>query len=227
MRRPPPSSERRRRGSRAGRRSARGAAPQVADDTAELREQRVAEHPAVRRGRAARERGTRPYALVYVEDGHDRGSRPWAVPGVQSTDDLAGTTQQRDARGGPSAGSSMRARGLADAADRSADVDTDAAEDGANPKVTVLPSATRPHCGRGRNRGAHTAAEPYRITDEPCGERTSILPVEPECGNEQLGPPTVIWWCEGYIPTQCVTGRRMGRPAPPGHRCSPHSVHGP
>jgi hypothetical protein len=60
--------------------------------------------------------------------------------------------------------------------------------------------------------GAHTAAEPYRITDEPCGERTSILPVEPECGNEQLGPPTDIWWCAGYIPTHCVTVRRTGRP---------------
>ncbi|GHD88730.1 hypothetical protein GCM10010508_25890 [Streptomyces naganishii JCM 4654] len=73
-----------------------------------------------------------------------------------------------------------------------ADVDNDAAEDGANPKVTFLPSATRPHCGRGRTGGAHTAAEPYLITAEPCGERTSILPVELGCGNEQLRQPTHI-----------------------------------
>ncbi|GHB18381.1 hypothetical protein GCM10010377_05130 [Streptomyces viridiviolaceus] len=86
---------------------------------------------------------------------------------------------------------------MAEAAD-----DNDAAEDGANPKVTFLPSATRPYCGRGRIRGARTAVKPCRITDEPCGERTSILPVELGCGNEQLGPTTVISRCAFYIPTQ-------------------------
>lgn len=91
-----------------------------------------------------------------------------------------------------SAGSSRRARGVADAADKSAD-DVDAAEDGANPKVTVLPSATRPYGGRGRIRGsAHRNSALPVNGGEPCGERTSILPVELGCGNEQLGPPTRI-----------------------------------
>ncbi|GHJ00039.1 hypothetical protein TPA0906_19040 [Streptomyces olivaceus] len=77
---------------------------------------------------------------------------------------------------------------MADAADD----ENEAAEDGANPKVTFLPSATRPHCGQGRIRGAPTAAKPCQITDGPCGERTSILPVELECGNEQLRPAADI-----------------------------------
>lgn len=86
----------------------------------------------------------------------------------------------------------MRARGLAGAADRSADDDVDAAEDGANPKVTVLPSATRPHCGRGRIRGSAHRSKALPDHGEACGERTSILPVELGCGNEQLGLPTLI-----------------------------------
>src|SRR2546423_15624344 len=64
-------------------------------------------------------------------------------------------------------------------------------------------------------RGAHAAAEPYRTTDEPCGERTSILPVELGCGNEQLGPLTETRRCAVYIPTQYVASRRMGRPFTP------------
>ncbi|GHH81860.1 hypothetical protein GCM10017771_04840 [Streptomyces capitiformicae] len=70
----------------------------------------------------------------------------------------------------------------------------EAAEDGANPKVTILPSATRPHCGRGSDLGERTPQQkPYRFTGEPCGERTSILPAELGCGNEQLGPLAVLW----------------------------------
>lgn len=74
-----------------------------------------------------------------------------------------------------SAGSSIRASGSVEAADRSADVDKDAAEDGANPKVTFLPSATRPHCGRGSDLGERAAAQPYRTTDEACGERSQFF----------------------------------------------------
>jgi hypothetical protein len=58
--------------------------------------------------------------------------------------------------------------------------------------------------------GAHAAAEPYRITGEPCGERTSILPVELGCGNEQLGPPTVFRLYVVYIPAHCSRWRHMG-----------------
>ncbi|BBC32423.1 hypothetical protein SGFS_037170 [Streptomyces graminofaciens] len=54
---------------------------------------------------------------------------------------------------------------MAEAADKSAEVDMEAAEDGANPKVTILPSATRPHSGRGSDLGERTPQQkPYRFT---------------------------------------------------------------
>lgn len=83
-----------------------------------------------------------------------------------------------------SAGSSTR---LADAAD----VGSEAAEDGANPKVTVLPSAT-PTLRAGRIRGSAHATEPYLVGGQAVRVRPSILPVELGCGNEQLGQGTVI-----------------------------------
>ncbi|GGU57054.1 hypothetical protein GCM10010274_52570 [Streptomyces lavendofoliae] len=63
----------------------------------------------------------------------------------------------------------MRARRLAG----SAGVLIEVAADEANPKVTVLPSHTRPQCGQGRVRGA--PAQPFRTANGPCGERIPIL----------------------------------------------------
>jgi len=54
-----------------------------------------------------------------------------------------------------SAGSSKR---LAEAAD--ADVESDAAEDGANPKVTILPSATAHTAGGANSGGTHHKQSP-------------------------------------------------------------------
>ncbi|GHA83510.1 hypothetical protein GCM10010512_13650 [Streptomyces thermoviolaceus subsp. thermoviolaceus] len=62
-----------------------------------------------------------------------------------------------------SAGSSTR---RADAAD----AENDAAEDGAHPKDTFLPSATRPHGGRDRMR-QRPAAQSDRITGPSVRER--------------------------------------------------------
>ncbi|GHF48842.1 hypothetical protein GCM10018783_17750 [Streptomyces griseosporeus] len=96
-----------------------------------------------------------------------------------------------------SAGSSRR---LAEAAD--ADVDKDAAEDGANPKVTFLPSATRPRSGRVGFGGAHHSGALPDHGRNRAGERTSILPAELGCGNEQLGPTTGMRWSVLYIPAR-------------------------
>ncbi|GAB7104950.1 hypothetical protein JCM4814A_32640 [Streptomyces phaeofaciens JCM 4814] len=89
---------------------------------------------------------------------------------------------------------------MAEAAD--VDVDNEAADDGANPRVTILPSATA-HSGRGGFGGSarHSRALPDYGRD-PYGERNPILPVELGCGNEQLRPPTVIWRSKSYIPTR-------------------------
>ncbi|GHD50394.1 hypothetical protein GCM10010335_61070 [Streptomyces galbus] len=94
-----------------------------------------------------------------------------------------------------SAGSSKRLAEASAAAN-------DAAEDGANPKVTVLPSATA-HTAGGSDWGERAPQQtPTGATGEPCGERNSILPAELGCGNEQLGPPTVMRRCVAYITTQ-------------------------
>src|SRR4051794_8218027 len=138
------------------------------------------------------------------------------MPGMESADDLSGVAQQGNSGGGP-------LRGFEHAGERVG---------GCGGQV----GRRRRGCRRGRSeseghgppfgyaptlragvlfRGAHAAAEPYRTTDEPCGERTSILPAELGCGNEQLGPLTETRRCAVYIPTQCVASRRMSRPFTP------------
>ncbi len=80
----------------------RGAAPQIVrDDTAQLGEQGVAEHPSVGRGAATAERGAGTQPFVGIEYGHDRGRRLGAVPRVEPADDLPRIAQQGDSGGGP------------------------------------------------------------------------------------------------------------------------------
>ncbi|GAA3480505.1 hypothetical protein GCM10018966_050350 [Streptomyces yanii] len=71
-----------------------------------------------------------------------------------------------------SAGSSILARRLAESADTE-DADIEVAADGANPKVTILPSHTRPRCGQGWV--GRTAAQPFRAAKGPCGERVQFF----------------------------------------------------
>ena len=108
-----------------------------------------------------------------------------------------------------SAGSSIGER-LAE----SADVVIEVAADGANPKVTVLPSYTRPQCGQGRV-GAH------RGTALPDHERAvrgacPILAVAWRAATSNLAAPTGIGGYDVYIPAQLpsrsAARRRVARP---------------
>jgi hypothetical protein len=66
-----------------------------------------------------------------------------------------------------------------------ADAVIEVAADEANPKVTVLPSHTRPQCGQGRVRARHGMALGDR--ERAVRGSTPILPGAWECGNEQFG----------------------------------------
>lgn len=164
----------------------RSAAPQIVrDDPAQLREQHIAEHPAVGRGRAAYERGARPQPFVRVEHGDDSGRRlrGWCRACRPLTTSRGRATVGSRRRPIPR----VRASGWRK-----------------RRTSTPLPRPERIRRSRSSLRlrahtagevgflGARTAAKPYRIGGRAVRERTSILPVELECGNEQLRPPTVI-----------------------------------
>jgi hypothetical protein len=66
-----------------------------------------------------------------------------------------------------------------------ADVVIEVAADEANPKVTVLPSHTRPQCGQGRVRAHRGTALPDRERAVRGAFQFSLA--RGQCGNEQFG----------------------------------------